>query len=417
MSPPVSAAAKSGMAAQSTLDVFVGRQPIFNRDLKVVAYELLFRAGDVADAGVVDGDQATSQLLLNTFTDIGLDQIVGKRPAFINFTRPFILGTYSFPFPKDRVVMEILEDITVDEELIEAVHGLARDGYRIALDDFVSSHTLNPLVPFADIVKLDIRAVRRDRLEEHVASLRQHNVEILAEKVEHPDDLEFCASLGIDYFQGFFLSKPKIVKGRSLPSNRQMTLRVLAKFHDPDIELMELEEAIRQDLSLSYKLLRLVNSAFYGVPRKISSIRQALMLLGVQRVRAWATLLILSGINDKPHELMVTAFLRAKMCELLAQALDEDDPDTNFTVGLFSTLDAFLDLPMQEALASLPLSEDITEALLNQEGEHGAVLRCVLAYERGEWSRVTCPGLEPSEIRDAYLEAAKWAAEASNELK
>ncbi|MFQ5828400.1 MAG: EAL and HDOD domain-containing protein [Candidatus Methylomirabilia bacterium] len=251
MTPPVvSAAIGAGLADQSTVDVFVGRQPIFNQHLEVVAYELLFRTGEVDAAGVVDGDQATSQVLLNTFTEIGLDQIVGKRPAFINFTRPFIVGTYSFPFPRDRVVMEIMEDITVDEELIEAVQHLAQDGYRIALDDFVSSQTLHPLVPFADIVKLDLLAAERDRLEEHVAILRRHNVEILAEKVETLEDLDFCQSLGIDYFQGFFLSKPNVVKGRRPLANRQTTLRVLtslrvlAIFQHPHRELLELKERI-----------------------------------------------------------------------------------------------------------------------------------------------------------------------------
>ncbi|MFQ5829068.1 MAG: EAL and HDOD domain-containing protein [Candidatus Methylomirabilia bacterium] len=404
------------MADHSPISVFVGRQPIFNREFKVVGYELLFRTGGVDDAAVVDGDQATSQLLLNTFTEIGLDQIVGTRLAFINFTRPFILGTYSFPFPKDRVVMQIVEDITVDEELIEAVQRLARAGHRIALDDFICSRTLYPLVPFADIVKLDIRKVERTHLQEHVAIFRQRHVKILAEKVETPEDLEFCAGLGIDYFQGFFLSKPKVVRGRTLPANRQMTLRVLAEFHNPDVELAELAELIGYDLSLSYRLLRLVNSAFYALPRKISSIHQALILLGIQRVRGWATLLTLSGLNDKPHELTVTTLLRAKMCELLALAMNMDEPDTDFTVGLFSTLDAFLDLPMDEALASLPLAEEVTAALLDQEGRHGAVLRCVLAYERGAWSEVACPGLEPPEARDAYLEAAKWAAHISNQL-
>lgn len=398
------------------LDVFVGRQPIYDRQLDVFAYELLFRSGEVNQAGVLDGDQATSQVILNTFMEIGLDTIVGTKQAFINLTRDFILRDYSDVFPAGRVVMEVLEDIAVDAELIEAVRGLSTQGYTIALDDFIYHESLHELVEVADIIKVDIMALDRAALQEHVTILRHYDVKLLAEKVETQDDFKYCKDLGFDFFQGYFFCKPEIIKGQRVPANRLVILQLLAKLQDPEADFQELESIIGRDVSLSYKLLRVINSAFYSLPRKIESLRQALLMLGTKFIASWVSIFILAGIDDKPHELMITAMVRAKMCELLALALGQRNKEAFFTVGLFSALDALMDSPMQEVLASLPLSDEITAALLAHEGLLGDALRCVLAYERGEWDHVACLDLDRVAITDAYLGAITWAAEADDQL-
>ncbi|GIX48625.1 MAG: histidine kinase [Candidatus Tectimicrobiota bacterium] len=396
-------------------DVFVGRQPIYDRQLDVFAYELLFRSGEANQARFVDGDLATSQVILNTFLEIGLDTIVGQKRAFINLTRGFLLQDCSHVFPAKRVVLEVLEDVHVDAELLAAVRRLAAAGYTIALDDFVYHERLRPLVELADIVKVDVLALDRETLREHVARLRPYGVRLLAEKVETQDDFAYCKDLGFDYFQGYFFCKPDVVRGQRRPANRLTLLQLLARLQDPEMEFGELEALVSRDVVLSYKLLRVVNAAFYGT-RKVDSLHQALLLLGTRVIASWASMILLAGIDDKPHELMLTALVRAKMCELLALATAQANPATSFTVGLFSALDALLDAPMADILRSLPLTEEVARALLAHEGLLGQTLRCVLGYERGAWDDMPTLGLPPHRVRDAYLQALHWATETSSLL-
>jgi c-di-GMP phosphodiesterase len=397
-------------------DVFVGRQPIYDRQLDVYAYELLFRSSESNHARVTDGDRATSQVILNTFLELGLETIVGPKLAFINLTRGFILQDYSPVFPAGRVVLEVLEDIPVDAELVEAVSRLSSQGYLIALDDFIYHERLQPLVEVADIIKVDVLALDDVALREHAATLRQYKVKLLAEKVETQDRYKYCRNLGFDYFQGYFFCKPEVIRGQRVPGSRLVTLQLLAKLQEPDTTFGDLEQIISRDVSLSYKLLRVVNSAFYALPQKVDSLRQALLRLGTRQITTWVSLILLSGFDEKPHELMVTAMVRAKMCELLARALGRSSTEMFFTVGLFSALDALTDSPMEEVLKSVPLSDEITAALLSNAGMLGEALRCVLAYERGDWDAVHCFGLDGTTITDAYLQAITWTTETSDTL-
>lgn len=396
-------------------DVFVGRQPIFDRALDVVAYELLFRSSDANWADITDGEYATSQVVHDAFMEIGLESLVGSKRAFINLTRDFILQDYTAVFPTDRVVLEVLEDIVVDAELIEAVRALSRQGYTIALDDFVYREQFRPLVEVADIIKVDVLALDRLALRQNVSSLSQYDVKLLAEKVETRDELAYCRELGFDYFQGYFLCEPDIVTGQRSPANRLAVLRLLARLQDVDTTMEQLETIIRQDVSLSFKLLRLVN-ADPSLPHQIDSIHQALVHLGPKFMTAWGSLIMLADIGDKPHELMVTAMIRGKMCELLADAQQLPDRERFFTVGLFSVLDAMLDSPMADIVASLPLTEDVARALLTYEGVLGYTLRSVLAYERGHWALVRELGLDRWVLGEVYLQALVWASAVGDQL-
>jgi c-di-GMP phosphodiesterase len=393
---------------RGVVDVFIGRQPIFNAHLDVVAYELLFRDTTENRARILDGDRATARVFSNAFMELGLDLVTGKHPALINMTRDFVMGDFARLFPQERVLLEILEDVHVDAELVERVRALRNEGYRIVLDDFVYRDDLKPLVELAHMVKLDVRILDRNELREHVKVLRKYPLQLLAEKVETHDELQYCKDLGFHYFQGYFLSRPQLIQGRRPPADRLALLRLLARVNDPRVDIDDLEKIIAADISLAYKLLRYINSAFFSTSAKVSSIRHALVFLGLRLVRAWVNLVILSGIVDKPSELVATGMIRAKMCELLATEAQSDRVEAAFTVGLFSILEALMDQPMADILAELPLDDELTGALKNRSGKLGEIVACVVAFERGEWENVRHGELTSVQIQKCYFEALKW---------
>lgn len=371
-----------------------------------MAYELLFRSNTENRANVVDGDLATGQVLLNALVEIGLDNLVGNRLAFINFTRRFLLDENLLPPDKSRIYIEVLEDIEPDDEFVAALQRVAQAGYRIALDDFVFADKYRPLVKLAHAVKLDVRTLAPQQLREHVTTLRDLGVrELLAEKVETPDEFVLCMDLGFDLFQGYFLSKPKIVSGKTIPNNRMVTLQLLAELQDPKVQLDGLEKIISCDVPLSFKLLQSVNSSAMGLRRKVESIRQAIMLLGFDRLRMLASLISLSGFNDAPQAMMITALNRAKMCELLGMDLKRDDASSFYLAGLFSMLEILLCSPLAEIIPALHLTHDVEVAILKYEGLIGEALACVIAVERVEWDGNGLLGLTPAQIQQAYLKA------------
>jgi len=397
-------------------EVFIGRQPIFDRELKVVGYELLYRGGDVENALFSDPNHATSVVLSNTFLEMGLERLVDDKLAFINLTRAFLLGEYPLPMRHDRLVLEVLEDIVIDAELIQALEHLSAQGFKLALDDVVDPDAVANILHLAQIVKVDLMQTDFNTLPEHVTRYQTHQVELLAEKVETQAEFEQCKSLGFDYFQGYFLCRPSVLKEKKISGLKMVMLSLLSKLQSPEIEFAEIEDIIRQDVTLSYKLLRLINSAFYTTRSEIKSIRQALTLLGLSQIRAWVSLLLLSESDNKPQELIKTAMIRGKMCEHLAGVIRDARPDVYFTVGLFSVLEALMDLPLKDILAQISLAEDINLALLEQRGELGQALSCVLAYEQGQWEEVHFHGLQPESIIDCYLQALAWADQATQVL-
>ncbi|GJL55013.1 MAG: histidine kinase [Nitrospirales bacterium] len=395
----------------------VGRQPIYGSRVDVFAYELLYRGGGANQANFVDGDAATANVMLNAMLEIGLEPIVGNRLAFINITANLILGQLCQTLPKEQVVLEILEDVEPTEPIIEALTELAKQGYTIALDDFIYHDSLQPLVDIAHIVKVDVMALSREEIEEHVLWLRQHPLKLLAEKVETHEDFEFCQGLGFDYFQGYFFCKPNVIAGAKVPANRMAILMLLAKLQERDIEITQIEKEIKSDVSLSYKLLRYVNSAYCGLPRKVDSIAQAACMVGIDKLRMWVTLMSLASMEEKPFELLVTATVRASMCEQLGRALQQDAVDQFFTIGLFSVLDGFFDCELSEVLDSLPLSPEVKGALLERTGLLGQVLDCVIAFEQGKWQDVSCVHIDPSVLQNAYIEAIGWSTQILSSMR
>lgn len=396
-------------------DIFLARQPVFNIHNEVCGYELLFRSNAGSSANVTDGNQATTSVFLNSFLEIGLDRITGGKTAFINLSQKYIVGDIDIPIPSDNVVLEILEDIRVDSALVNGVKTLSQRGYKIALDDFVLTDTNAKLVPYASIVKVDILAMDEKQLIEQVGKLSRFPVKLLAEKVETHAQHQLCRELGFDYFQGYFFAQPAIVSSRQLPANRLAMLELMSKIQSPECDLAQLETIIRQDLGLSLKLLKLINSSFYGLSRKVESIQHAVKLLGLDTLRKWLTVMSLALATDKSPELITLALLRAKMCEQLA-GLYDCNRESAFTVGLFSMLDAIADQPLDELLPRLPLSDNISSALLYRTGNLGRLLGDVDCYEKGIPPKNPCTAGKEKQRSAACLNALLWSADASHSV-
>ncbi len=398
----------------------LARQPIFDGNMKVVAYELLCRNSDLKFISTSDGDAASSQVLLNAFTELSIDEVVGSHKAYVNFTRALL--TSPPPFGKQKLVIEVLEGQTIDAAMLYSLQQLREQGYTIALDDFELSSDTEGLVPYADIVKLDVLALSPEKLSEHVRHLKSFGLTLIAEKVETYEMFEKCKTMGFDLFQGYFLAKPRVISGRKISENKQSVLQLLSALHDPDIPLDQVERMIARDTLLSFKLLRLVNSAAFGLSRNVDSLRQAIMLLGLTKLRNWVNLLALSNLSGKPHELSITALTRARMCELIASKIyQRSRPDSYFTVGLLSTLDAFLDTPLEELLRNLSLSDALNQAMLSHSGPEGQVLEIVQLHEQGhwqdiDWEHLTKLGINPEDLADIYIDALRWVAETMQTL-
>jgi EAL and modified HD-GYP domain-containing signal transduction protein len=394
-------------------DVLVGRQPIFDAAREVVGYELLFRSDGAEDAARPDERRATATVVAGSLTEIGLDRLVGARRAWINVGRNFLLDGLAGALPPERTVLEILEDQLVDDELVAVVGDLRRRGYRIALDDFVYRPEVEPLLGLADIVKLDVIALGPDGVAEHARRLAPRGVMLLAEKVETPEERTFCREAGCELFQGYFFCRPETIRSRRAHPGGVALLQFVAALHDPAVEFAEIERLLTRDVGLSYRLLCYVNSAFFGLRQQVRSISQALVLIGLENLRRWAMLSLFAGIAAKPQELTVTALLRARFCELAGARLPGADASELFTLGLFSVIDALLDLPLGEILDGVPFTESLRVALLERSGALGSLLQCLAHLEAGQ--SAAAEALVPG-AAGTYLAAIAWATEAAAAL-
>ncbi len=405
------AAAKTTTPMPSFL---LARQPILDRNLRLFGYELLYRVGD---GEPFDADQATSRVLLEGVLHAGRDALVHHGMIFVNLTRNLLLQPELLPRGDGRVVLEVLEDVEVDDRLLEALQELKRRGYRIALDDFVWVEERLELLEVADLVKVELRAGPLP-LEEVVRRLSARRLMLLAEKVETFSELEECKALGFQLFQGYFLERPRVVTGGRQPASRLSVMRLLAALQDPEADVEKQVAVIRQDINLSYRLLRYINSAQFAFNREIRSLHEAAVILGRRNLRNWAMLLALASIEGKPDVLITSALIRARTVEGVVTLLggDRAEAEMGFLAGLFSLLDAFLDRPMEKLLEELPVDRAIAVALLHGEGSIGAALEMVRIHERAAWEEVDTCELDPGEVSRLYLEAAAWADAIQKEI-
>ncbi|MDH3451956.1 MAG: HDOD domain-containing protein [Gammaproteobacteria bacterium] len=390
-------------------DCFIGRQPIFNRRDDVYAYELLYRSHLTDVAGDVDLDVATSQVIMNAFVEIGLDNIVGHRLAFINMTRQFLVTPELMCFPPEQVVLEIPGEVGADDEIRAAVNRLKVQGYTIALDGYHSAAPHAPLYPFTDIVKLDADDLDEATLRGELEKLAEQDVMVMAKRVATMEQRSQLAELGCDYFQGHYLASAKVMTAKSLPTNKMAILQLLAKISDPETDIEELENLISLDASLSLRVLRFVNSPLSGLTRKVDSIHQAVVYLGRDIIKNWVMLLTIANLDDVIPELVTTAFVRAKLCESLANECALDSKDSFFTVGMFSLVDAMMGVSTESLLESLPFSAEMERALLEQSGERGEALRCAQELEFGAPGGTHFRDVPAERIAQIYLESLQWA--------
>jgi c-di-GMP-related signal transduction protein len=401
------------------VEVFVARQPIFDRHRKVWGYELLFRSS--ATQTKFDGTEATSatrQVISNSMLSIGLDTLLHGRHACINFGREMLLQDWYTTLPKECTVIELTEDIESDAEVLEAVRRMRQEGYRIALDDFRPGPGMESLIDLAHLIKVEMHTPKAQQ-EVMLREFHGRGIRMLSEKVETDADFRWALHAGYDYFQGNFFARPVVMQGKQIPAVKLHCLKLIQEAHRPELDFTRLTALISQDVSFSYKLLRYANSARFGRESKIHSIRRALVVLGEYGIRKWIAIAALPMIaDDKPGELITQSLVRGRFCELLGQATGEGVEDQAFLVGLFSMLDALLDRPLEDALTELGLAPTLDAVLRGQPAEESVlatIYNLVRRYEMADWDEVERLaghlGTPAELVGAAYREALPWADE------
>lgn len=397
------------------MEAFIARQPIFNRNKQVVAYELLFRSGPENVFRHHDQDAATSKVISNAFLLFGLDQLTAGKKAFINFTRKLLVEDYFRMLPKAEVVIEVLENIEPDQDVVEALVRARGKGYRVALDDFVYEEKFEPLLKLADIVKVDILGGVNETHEKMARLCQERGIKLLAEKVETWDDFERTRQLGFHYFQGYFFNRPLIISGRDVPALKVNQLRLLRELNYPGMDLEAVLGIVKSELSLTYKLLKYLNSPFFGLRNKVKSLRQAMALLGENEVRKWAMLVTMADLGeDKPAEVIVSSIVRAKFMELMAPQVGLGEKRFEmFLTGMLSMMDVIMDRPLEKILGEIAVEDEVRAALLGQPSRVRQVYELCVNYEQGRWDELARLsrelGIKEDVSPKAFLDAVGWA--------
>lgn len=406
--------AKQSAAAEVFVKKFVARQPILDCDKALYAYELLFRSGLENYFHSDTPDSASSSVIVDSFLVHGMNSLTGGKRAFVNATRNVLVNQHITLLPKESVVVEVLETVEPDEKVVSACEGLKKKGYMIALDDFVYSKKIEPLIRLADFIKVDYKATTAAGRRQLVHQYAGRGIKMLAEKVETREEFEEAAGMGFTYFQGFFFRKPEIVIGRDIPAFKHNYLWLMQEINKTEPDLTEIERILKQETSLCYKLLRYMNSAAFEFVGEVTSLRHALSLLGINEVRKWVSLVAMTYMGeDRPRELVVTAVSRARFCENIAPNIGLKSRTTElFLLGLLSMLDAILQRPLADILSEVRVSNDVKTALLNGVNNFRYIYELALAYEKADWTRAAqlATWLKTSEwpVTQAYIEAIKW---------
>jgi c-di-GMP phosphodiesterase len=399
-------------------DIFVARQPIFDRNRRVKGYELLFRRGPRNVAEFSDARGATEHVISASYLDIGIQELTAGMPAFINFSRDLLIDGTPKMLQPEQVVVEILEDVIPDREVIRSVRELKGRGYRIALDDFNGDPAFNDLVPLVDIIKIDLVLSSRRDVVERLRRLRSaHSTPptLLAEKVETHRQLDEASRHGFELFQGYFFSTPEILRSTRIPEAKVAHLKLLQTFQAPTLSYRQMEEIIKSDVALTAKLLKYINAAAFPWAGRVTSVRHALTCLGEMNIRKWVALVALTGMTqDKPRELAVASACRGRFCELAGDAVDPSHTELDhFLLGALSNVDAMLDVPMELVLGRLPISQEVKAALCGERSTLRDLLDVATLYERGDWSRLAslCRRLNLSEsvLPFLYRDALLWS--------
>lgn len=403
-------------------DVNLARQPIFDRDIVVCGYELLSRSSSLLDHfSDLDPSAATGRVIGDAFLNLDLRGLTDGLPAYINFTRDRLVDASVRALPADAVVIEVLDGVEADEEVVAACRALGDAGYRLALDDWVGGDLRRPLLEVVHEVKIDMPATDAAQRRALVRLARDHGLRVTAEKVETRAQYAEAAGLGCDAFQGYFFQQPALVRGKRMAPALPGHLQLLALVDEPIIDYDAIAQLIKHDIALSWKFVNYINTVWFGWRQRVDSVRQALVLLGDRGVRQWVSLTALAGVaEEQPGEVVTTAVIRARACELLARELEGVAPLDALLGGMFSLIDVLLDEPMADALGRVSVPGGARAALLDGQGPLAGLLAAVRAYERGDWEAAgqaaDAIGLPASGIGPRYLEAVTWAQRVSGEL-
>ena len=398
------------------MDAYIARQPIFKKNMRIFGYELLFRnnSSEKVYKGV-DADQASSRVVMESFYSRGVDSITGGKPAFINFTARLLEENIATLFPKEVLVIEILEDIEPTPEIIEACQILHRKGYTLAMDDFVYRPEYDPLISISRIIKFDFLNSSPKEIKKTIKKARLEKKWLLAEKIQTIEDFQVAVDLGFSLFQGYFFSKPVTLSAKALSPLKVSYISLLKEINSYDyLDYHKLAETIRNDVALSYRLLKLVNSAFYGLRTEIKDIAQAITIIGTTEIRKWIFMIALMGLSsDKPDELVKMSMIRGRFLEgINSKGIRAYPGEVVFQAGLFSLLDALMDTPMENALEGIHLAEEIREALVGHTGTLYSMLELIFNLERSNWDKVdeltALLGIDSLLVSGEYLNAITW---------
>jgi c-di-GMP-related signal transduction protein len=400
------------------VEALVARQVIFDRERRLYGYELLYRSDPANNA--FDGTEAASatmQVLSNALLSIGGEGLLAGKKAFVNFDQTLLAAKMYLILSGDCLVIEILETVEPSAEVVEMCRGIRDQGYTLALDDFVDGPQFQPLTQLAGVIKVDARQTSREEQKRLLNTYQPRGIRMLAEKVETYAEFEWARGVGYDLFQGYFFARPEVLRRKQIPAVKTTCLRLLRELQQAELDFPRLEEMIREDVSLAYKLLRYANSARFTRHEPTHSIAEALLTLGEDEVRRWVALATLPKLaTNKPGELLKLALVRARFCEQISSPAQIGRPNDAFLMGMFSVLDALVDRPLDEAIKSVQLGHEISEVLLGiaPDGDRLANLyRLILAYEAGEWREVeqfSCGcGVPVAMVGKVYLESTAWA--------
>lgn len=404
------------------MDFLVARQAVFDSELHVYGYELLFRSCRENSFDGSDAAAASAQVISHSFFSLGIENILGGKRAFVNFPRELLVNESALLLPPDRIVVEILESVEEDEQVKAACLKLKERGYTLALDDFPQRRG-DWLAGIVDILKIDFQQTSPSEQAGIAQLYSRGGVRLLAEKVETMEEFRRARDLGYHYFQGYFFARPLILMGREPAGFKLNYLRILEETHRPVLEFDRLERLLKRDVSLSYKLLRYINSPLFGFREPVESLREALLQLGEAEVRKWLSLVVMPRLAESmPPELVVTAVARARFCEQMARPAGlSGRAQELFLLGLFSLLDVMMDRPLRELLDQIHSAPDVRAALLDLSGPENKlaeIFALARALERAEWGSVAAIasrlGVSRERIASIYWEAVRWADQVSD---
>tara|TARA_R110001592_G_scaffold63789_7_gene195688 strand:- start:731 stop:1948 length:1218 start_codon:yes stop_codon:yes gene_type:complete len=396
---------------------YIARQPILNIKQETVAFELLFRDGESNSFPGICPDKATSKIIVDNQFTLGIEEVTGNLPAYINFHADALIHHFPDFLDPKKIVIEILEDVIISDELLNACKLLKEKGYTLALDDFNFDSKWDVFLPFVDIIKVDVLECSMLDISRSLSRLKNYKLTLLAEKVETLQAFEQLKILGFTLFQGYFFAKPEMLKKKNILSSKKHMIDLMRHANSAEFDFDAISEVFSKDLGLTYKLLRFINSPSYGPSKEISSLKHALIYIGNLELKKFIALLVLADLNEgKPHEIIRISLMRAKFCEQISIIKkDSENPPKAFLTGMLSHIDGVLDQSITEVMNILPVHMEIKKALIQKDNYLAKYLALFMTLEQGKWQQAkkisNLIELNEEDYLNAYQESVNWSDE------